>query len=336
MGHRKTHAPKRGSLAYLPRGRASSPIGHIRSWPEYTGSPTILGAAGYKAGMTHVLLVEDHTYSPYFGQERVFAVTILETPPLMVFGIRAYDLTPYGLNTLTEVWVPELSNDLRRNFTFPLNYDYEKALDYLEEQREKISEIRALVHTQPRLTSVPKKKPDIVEVKIGGDSIEEQIKYSKQILGKQIMVRDIFKEGSYVDVIGITKGKGFQGPVKRWGIRILQHKSRKTKRGVGAIGPWRPARVSYTVPRAGQMGYHQRTEYNKRILKIGERGEEISPSGGFIRYGLVRGDYLLLKGSVPSPLKRLITLRYPIRPPTNIPEKPPQISYISTKSKQGV
>jgi large subunit ribosomal protein L3 len=336
MGHRKKHAPKRGSLAYSPRGRASSQIGHIRNWPEYTGAPTILGAAGYKAGMTHILLVEDHPHSPYFGQERVLAATILETPPLMVFGIRAYKLTPYGLNTLTEVWAPELSNDLRRNFPLPLNYDYEKALDYLDEQREKISEIRALVHTQPRLASVPKKKPDIIEVKIGGDSIEEQISYSKEILGKQIMIRDIFKEGSHVDVIGITKGKGFQGPVKRWGIRILQHKSRKTKRGVGAIGPWRPARVSYTVPRAGQMGYHQRTEYNKRILKIGERGEEVSPNGGFIRYGLVRGDYVLLKGSVPGPSKRLITLRYPVRPSTNIPENPPQISYVSTKSKQGV
>ncbi len=336
MGHRKTHAPKRGSLAYLPRGRASSSIGHVRNWPEYNESPIILGAAGYKAGMTHVLLVDDYPQSPYFGQERVFAATILETPPLMVFGIRAYDLTPYGLNALTEVWAPELSNDLRRNFPLPLNYDYEKALNYLEERKEKVSEIRALVHTQPRLASVPKKKPDIVEVKIGGGSIEEQINYSKQILGKQVVIGDIFKEGQYVDVIAITKGKGFQGVVKRWGVRILQHKSRKTKRGVGAIGPWRPARVSYTVPRPGQMGYHQRTEYNKRILKIGDRGEEVSPNGGFIRYGLVRGNYLLLQGSVPGTSKRLITLRYPIRPPTNIPENPPQISYVSTKSKQGV
>ncbi|MGQ9720257.1 MAG: 50S ribosomal protein L3 [Candidatus Jordarchaeum sp.] len=336
MGHRKTHAPKRGSLAYLPRGRASSSIGHIRNWPEYDESPTILGAAGYKAGMTHVLLIEDHSYSPYFGQERVFAATVIETPPIISFGIRAYNLTPYGLHALTEVWMPELSNDLRRNFTLPVDYDYDKALNQLEEKKEKISEIRALLHTQPRLASVPKIKPDIVEIKIGGGSIEEQINYSKQILGKQITIGDIFKEGDYIDVIGITKGKGFQGPVKRWGIRILQHKSRKTKRGVGAIGPWRPARVSYTVPRAGQMGYHQRTEYNKRILKIGERGEEISPSGGFIRYGLVRGNYLLLQGSVPGPPKRLITLRYPIRPPINIPEVPPTISYVSTKSKQGV
>lgn len=336
MGHRKAHAPKRGSLAYLPRGRAARPIGRVRNWPEYDESPTILGAAGYKAGMTHVLLVEDHPHSPYFGQERVLAATVLDTPPLTVFGIRAYTLTPYGLRTLTEVWAPELSPDLRRKFTLPSNHDYEGNLSRLEEQRENISEIRALIHTQPRLASVPKKKPDIIEVKIGGGSIEEQIDYAKQILGKQIRVGEIFKEGQYVDVIGITKGKGFQGPVKRWGIRILQHKSRKTKRGVGAIGPWRPARVSYTVPRAGQMGYHQRTEYNKRVLKIGERGEEITPSGGFVRYGLVRGDYILLQGSVPGPSKRLVTLRYPIRRPTNVPENPPQISYISLESKQGV
>ncbi len=336
MGHRKTHAPKRGSLAYLPRGRASSPIGRVRRWPKYAESTTMLGAAGYKAGMTHVLLVEDKPNSPYFGQERVFAATVIETPPLVVFGIRAYSLTPYGLKTLTEVWAPELSNDLRKDFTLPQDYNYEKNLNYLEEQKEKISEIRALVHTQPRMTGVPKKKPDIVEIKIGGGSIEEQINYAKQILGKQIRINEIFKEGQYVDVIGITKGKGFQGAIKRWGVRRLQHKSRKTKRGVGAIGPWRPARVSYTVPRPGQMGYHQRTEYNKRILKIGEKGEEVTPKGGFIRYGLVRGDYILLQGTVPGPSKRLITLRYPIRPPINIPEKTPQISYISIESKQGV
>jgi large subunit ribosomal protein L3 len=336
LGHRKTHAPKRGSLAYLPRGRASSPIGRVRNWPEYTASPSILGAAGYKAGMTHVLLVEDHPHSPFFGQERLFAVTVLDAPPLIVFGIRAYSLTPYGLNTLTEVWAPELSNDLKRSFTLPTNYDYEKALNSFNEQKERISEIRALIHTQPRLASVPKKKPDILEFKIGGGTIEEQINYSKQILGKQIRIGEIFKEGQYVDVIGISKGKGFQGPVKRWGVRILQNKSRKTVRGVGAIGPWRPARVSYTVPRAGQMGYHQRTEYNKRILKIGERGEEITPKGGFISYGVVHGDYVLIQGSVPGPSKRLITLRYPLRPPISIPEKGPQISYISVESKQGV
>lgn len=87
-----------------------------------------------------------------------------------------------------------------------------------------------------------------------------------------------------MDVLAITKGKGFQGPVKRWGVKILPRKSRKTKRGVAVIGPWHPTRVLYTVPRAGQMGYFQRTEYNKRILKIGADGKEITPR--VVLYGM--------------------------------------------------
>jgi large subunit ribosomal protein L3 len=137
-----------------------------------------------------------------------------------------------------------------------------------------------------------------------------------------------------MDLFAITKGKGFQGPVKRWGIKLLPRKSRKTKRGVAAIGPWKPARVLYTVPRAGQMGYHQRTEYNKRILKIGIDGKEVTPKGGFVRYGEVKGTYIIVDGSLPGPAKRLIRLRYPARAPKKIPDSPPNISYISLESTQ--
>ncbi len=87
---------------------------------------------------------------------------------------------------------------------------------------------------------------------------------------------------------------------------------------------------------AGQTGYHQRTEYNKKILKIGEADQvdEINPKGGFIKYGLVKNNYLLLKGSLPGPSKRLVMLRKAIRPHGKHDDAP-QISYISTASKQG-
>ena len=91
----------------------------------------------------------------------------------------------------------------------------------------------------------------------------------------------------------------------------------------------------YSVPRAGQMGFHQRTEYNKRILKIGTDGKEITPRGGFMRYGVIRGSYMLLEGSISGPEKRPIRIRYPARPPKQIPEEPPQITQISLASPQG-
>lgn len=336
MGHRKKHAPRRGSLAFLPKGRAAHPIGRIRFWPEVEAeTPTLLGFAGYKAGMTHVFMVNDTPGSPDFGKEVARTATVIEVPPVIVCAIRAYTKNPYGLQSFTEAWTKEPPKDLKRALTPPKNHNPEQAFKKMEENLDKIAEFRLLVATQPRLVSVPKKKPDLMEIKVAGATIQEQFEYVKNLLGKTVSATDIFKEGQYVDVISITKGKGFQGPVKRWGVRILSHKARKTKRGIGTLGPWHPARVQYSIPRAGQMGYHQRTEYNKRILKIGPDGSEVTPKGGFLRYGQINGTYILIDGSVPGPAKRLIRLRYPARSPKRFPEEPPKIVSISLESPQG-
>ena len=106
-----------------------------------------------------------------------------------------------------------------------------------------------------------------------------------QLLGKTVTPEEVFKDGQYIDIAGSNSGKGLQGPVKRWGVTILQAKGRKTKRGIATLGPWNPHHLMYSVPRAGQMGYHQRIEFNKRILKIGKDGKEVNVKGGFIRYG---------------------------------------------------
>ena len=97
MGHRKVNAPKRGSLAYLPRGRASRPIGRIRYWPEVKEGPILLGFAGYKAGMTYAIVVDDEPGSPNFGKEIVQPVTVIDAPPMYVAAVRAYTKDEYGL-----------------------------------------------------------------------------------------------------------------------------------------------------------------------------------------------------------------------------------------------
>jgi len=334
MGHRKRHAPKRGSLAYLPRGRAARAVGRIRFWPKVEDGPALLGFMGYKAGMTHVFMVEDKPGSLNLGKEIVHPATILDVPPITVCAIRAYVKNQYGLQTFTEAWMKDPPKDFNRALVLPEHFNTEEGLKKMEEGLDKIVELRILAATQPRLAGVPKKKPDIMEIKVDGGSVKEQLEYAKILLGKTVLITDVFKEGQFVDVVSISKGKGFQGPVKRWGIKILPRKSRKTKRGVAAIGPWKPPRVLYTVPRAGQMGYHQRTEYNKRILKIGIDGSEVSPKGGFLRYGPVKGIYIALNGSLPGPTKRLVRLRYPARPPKKVPEAPPKITYISLESPQ--
>ena len=334
MGHRKKSAPKHGSLAYLPRGRAKRTVGRIRYWPKVKEGPTLLGFMGYKAGMTHITMIEDKPGSLHLGKEAAHPTTILDVPPIIVFAIRAYTKDQYGLHTFTEAWMKNPPKDFDRVFVLPEEFNSEENLKKIEECIEKIAEIRLMTATQPRLAAVPKKKPDISEIKVDGGSIQEQLEYAKSLLGKTVSITDVFKEGHFMDAIAITKGKGFQGPVKRWGINILPRKSRKTKRGVAAIGPWKPARVLYSVPRAGQMGYHQRTEYNKRILKIGVDGKEVTPKGGFVRYGEVKGTYIIVDGSLPGPVKRLVRIRYPVRPPTKISDSPPNITYLSLESKQ--
>jgi large subunit ribosomal protein L3 len=294
----------------------------------------MLGFTGYKAGMTHIFMSEDKPYSPDFGKETFHAATVVETPPMWICAIRAYTKTHYGLKTLTEAWLSNPPKDLDRAVMLPEKPDPKPNMEKMKENLEKISEIRLLAATQPRQTGIPKKKPDVMEIKIDGGTIKEQLEYSQSLLGKMVSIADVFKEGQFLDVISVTKGKGWQGPVKRWGVRILSRKSRKTQRGVACIGPWHPARVVYTVPRAGQMGYFQRTEYNKRILRIGTDGTEVTPKGGFLRYGPVKGTYVLLDGSLPGPTKRAVRLRYPARPPKETPEAPPKIIQISLESKQ--
>jgi large subunit ribosomal protein L3 len=285
--------------------------------------------------MTHVFIIEDRKRSPDFGKEVVLPATVLETPPIRICALKAYTKDVNGLRTLAEAWMKDPPADLERVFTLPESFNTEEALKKIEENLPRIERVRVVAATQPREASVPKKKPDTAEIEVGGGTVKQQFEYAKSLLGKTITAAEIFREGQYVDIASVSTGKGFQGPVKRWGVTILQAKGRKTKRGVATLGPWNPHHVMYSVARAGQMGYHQRTEYNKRILKIGKDGKEITPKGGFLRYGLIQGPYLLLAGSIAGTEKRPIRLRCPARAPSSVAEEPPQITHVSLESPQG-
>ena len=333
----KEGRPRKGSLAYSPRKRARRIVARVRAWPKLLGKPTILGFAGYKAGMTHTIMIDDWPDSPTQGMEISVPVTVVDAPPIKIASIRAYFNTPYGLKLLTEVWAEDLDKSLSRVLSVPKKYDPDAAWKKLEEMKEKISILRVLAHTQPKLSGLGKKTPELFECEVGGGMIEQQLEYCKSIFGKEVDVKNIFKEGELVDVSAITKGKGLQGPVKRWGIKIQSHKTQRSGKGrhVGTLGPQTPAHVRWTVPMAGQLGFQQRTEFNKRILKIGDNGVEVTPKGGFLRYGLLKGRYLLLQGSVPGPTKRLLRFKPATRPPFKVPRTAPEITFISTESKQG-
>ena len=336
MAHRKKHAPRHGSLAFLPRKRAATIKGRVRHWLDTNEDINFLGFAGFKAGMTHITFIEDQKNSPYFGKELMKPVTIIEVPPLILIGVRVYNEDEYGKYVQGEIFASEFNEFLGRKINTPnKELDFENLKENLTESINNSSEIRGIFQTQPYLTSLPRKKPDIIEIKI--NSINDPIKefqFGLENLGNEIKIRDVLKEGELIDAIAVTKGKGFQGPVKRFGVKILPRKNSKIRRAVACIGPWHPARVLYTVPRPGQLGFHQRTEYHKRIMFIGENEEEINPKGGYINYGKIKGDYLLVLGSVPGPKKRLIRIRKTIRPLKSFIVSSPEITFISRESHQ--
>jgi large subunit ribosomal protein L3 len=313
----QTKRPRRGSKAFYPRKRARRIYPRIKKWTKSKETKP-LGFAGYKAGMSHVILVDTNPNSNTKGQQISRPITVLDCPPLSVFGFRCYSKNKTSFDVSSENFDKNLSRKLRPS----------KKKKSLEEQMKKlpknISEINLICHTNPNF----KKKPEIFEIALGGTA-EEQLKYAKEILGKEIKISDVFKEGDLIDVIAVTKGKGFQGPVKRFGVKVLGRKAQQMQRHSAPLGQNEPGKVRWSIPQAGQMGFQTRTEINKRVLKI---ANNFDIKGDFLNFGKVKGDYLLLEGSVPGSKKRLLRMRFAIRPKKAYPV---DIKYVSTASKQG-
>ncbi|VVB51913.1 50S ribosomal protein L3 [uncultured archaeon] len=325
----KTNKPHAGSLAYLPRKRVKKISHRIKNWPK-SDTPMPLGFAGYKAGMTHVMATDNRKNTPTSGLEIFIPVTVIQIPPLFVVGIRAYSQGYGGKPSATEVWAEKLPEDLSRSVPVAKKPNTAKKLAALKESADQYTEIHLIVATQPSKIPFARKNPDVMELAIGGD-VAAQIAYAEGVLGKEISAKELFKENQHVDVVSVTKGKGFQGVIKRAGTRQQHHKSTKKRRHIGSGGAWVPSRKVYTEHQPGQLGFHGRVELNKVVLKLGEDGTEITPKGGFLRYGPVQGPYVLLHGSIPGPAKRLVRLTQPRR---KAKEESYTITRMSTHSPQ--
>jgi len=339
MSHRKFERPRHGSLGFLPRKRASRIRGKVKSFPKDDASkePHLTAFLGYKAGMTHILRDVDKPGSKAHKKEVVEAVTILETPPMIVVGIVGYVITAHGLRALTTVWAEHLNDEVKRRFYKNWYKSKKKAFTkyvkkYADGQKdidaeiEKIKQycqvVRVLAHTQIRKVKVGQKKAHLMEIQVNGGDTAAKVAFSQGLFEKQVPADAIFGENEMIDVIGVSKGHGYEGVVTRWGCTRLPRKTHRGLRKVACIGAWHPAKVQYSVARAGQNGFHHRTEMNKKVYKIGKGGIEnnavtefdlteksITPVGGFVHYGNVREDYMLLKGCIVGPKKRVVTLR---------------------------
>ena len=315
MGHRKHSAPRRGSLAYRPRGRAKSFVPRIRTWPKVEGDkPTLLGFPGYKAGTVHVITVDDRAKTPNFGKPLFNLSSVLTTPDAEVVGLRLY-----GHENGADMAVGDVKQAGQTSEKLPLG---------------RATRAAAVISSVPRDVGLSQKKPLVMEVGVSGGDVKAQADFVLGLIGKKVKFTDVFRAGMYVDVLGISKGKGYEGPVTRFGVKRKQHKSRKSVRAVGVIGPWHPAAVMYTIARAGQMGFHQRTETGKRILMVGNASSNpVTPPGGFGHFGNVAGDYAVVRGSVPGPASRFVMVRMRARGVVKS-QAPPQVIEVSTMARK--
>jgi len=367
MSHRKYEAPRHGSLGFLPRKRAARHRGKVKSFPKDDPKKPVQLTAfmGYKAGMTHVVRDLDRPGSKMHKREVVEAVSIVETPPIVVVGVVGYVETPRGLRTLTTVWASHLSEELKRRFYKNWYRSKKKAFTRyakkhaedngkstdreLERIRKYCTVVRVLAHTQIRKTGLSQKKAHLMEIQLNGGSIADKVTYAQGLFEKTVDVSSVFEQNENIDIIAVTKGHGFEGVTHRWGTKKLPRKTHKGLRKVACIGAWHPSKVMFSVARAGQNGYHHRTEINKKIYRIG-LGEsddnastehdvskkQITPMGGFPHYGIVKNDFLLLKGSIPGTKKRIITLRKSLMVHTSRRDlEQVQLKFIDTSSKFG-
>ena len=322
----KKNFPRSGSLAYYPKKRAKKETPIYRSVPSVEGDSKALSFVGYKAGMTHLIAKNAHDKSKTFGLDLNIPVTLIECPPLLVFGVRAYHKTPHGLRVHADVYAEKVAKELIKkipNFKKPSTKETKKKAPVKTEEKkpttladlksdvENTDHFTLIVHTQPKLTGIGKKKPDVFEVHVSGDT-SQQLSFAEEKLGKTISISDCFEQGKFVDVKAVDKGKGMTGPVKRAGIRIHRPKAKK-RRVVGSISPWSPATVMWTVARPGQLGYQVRTEYNRKVLMIGNTETKINPVGGFKQFGLIKNDFMMVVGSIPGPAKRAVAIRNAMR-----------------------
>ena len=324
--------PRYGSMGVWPRKRAKRPYARIRSVPVVKEAKPLFFPA-YKAGMTRVSVLGTDKNKTNFGIEESQAVTILECPPIKVASVRFYkkdgheELVAKQLNFKAD-------KELFRKILMIKDEKFSTVKDLDAINPEEFSDLTIQVYTLPKQINL-KKTPELFELDLGG-SFKEKLDFVKNKADKVITINEVFKEGQLVDVHGVTKGRGFQGPVKRFGIGLKDHKSEKGRRAPGSIGSWiGQAHISHRIARAGQTGYHLRTQHNNLIMKLGDKPEEVNPKGGFINYGLVKSSYIMIKGSVQGAKKRLLFLAEPVRSNKKVSFSPGNIKHVSVDSPQG-
>jgi len=312
----KKYKPRAGSMAFYPRVRARSIIPKFNSYNGLEKDESVckpIAYYGLKVGMMQATAKNAHKNTSSYGHEVVLPVTVIETPDLKVSGARLYkNKKPItGKEAVSEFL--KFDNLLLKKIKGKKSND-KKELDAFLKQTEKADDLVLLCYIDTKQTTIGQKKPVLVEIPLSG-KFEDKISYFKEKFTKTLPISEVFDVDTNLDVKSISKGHGFTGPVKRFGIKIQRPKAQQIQRHVGSIGPWHPATIMHTVPRAGQHGFHNRVAYMKKLLMIGSDLEKVNPKAGFKKYGVVKNNYILVSGNVPGVTKRVVALRKSTRKP---------------------
>jgi large subunit ribosomal protein L3 len=178
----KKRNPRHGSMQFWPRVRTKNENIRIRSW-KMPGNG-LLGFSGYKVGMTHLIVKDNRAKSTAKGESIFYPATVIECPPLKAISIRFYKKTNYGLNAVSQIKSDKLDSDLKRKLSLP-----KKPIK--NEEPKDFDDLTLIVHTQPKLTGIGKKKAEIFELGLGGKK-EDKLKYAKEKLGNEINIDELF------------------------------------------------------------------------------------------------------------------------------------------------
>jgi large subunit ribosomal protein L3 len=298
-----TKSPRKGSLQFWPRKRINKFLPRV-NWNAVNSDKKLKGFVGYKAGMVSVEVKDNTNNSMTKGKNIIIPGTVIECPKMKIFSVRFYKDGVVKKDVLGEQLDKELKKKVKVPKQSKTKLDSVKVEDY--------DDVSIIAYTVIKKTGL-KKKPDLAEIGISGLSVEEKLNFVKENLNKEISVMDVFDSGQLIDLRGLTKGKGFSGPVKRFGIHLKSHKSEKGVRRPGNVGPWHPARVTFRVPMAGQLGKFTRVHYNGKVIVTGNDENIKSSLKAIKNYGDVKTDYIIVSGSVQGPAKRQIFLTSPLR-----------------------
>lgn len=133
--------------------------------------------------MTHIVRDLDRPGSKMHKKEVVEAVSIIETPPIVIVGVVGYVQTPRGLRSLTTIWAEHLSDSIKRRFYKNWYRSKKRAFtkyakkftgnaEPIQAQMDKVAKycqvVRVLAHTQVKLLNGGQKKAHLMEIQLNG------------------------------------------------------------------------------------------------------------------------------------------------------------------------